>query len=74
MAEARREHDRALQKAVIEKLSDHTEQFKQFSGNPGFNKWFSDAIFGVTCEKRWPDAHIIKNGLNLESCYKIDEP
>jgi type I restriction enzyme R subunit len=48
---ARLEHDRALQKVVIEMLSDHTELFKQFSDNSGFKKWLSDTIFGVTYEE-----------------------
>jgi type I restriction enzyme R subunit len=47
-AAARLEHDRALQKVVISMLADHTELFKQFSDNPGFKKWLSDTIFGVT--------------------------
>jgi type I restriction enzyme, R subunit len=33
---ARIEHNKALEKAVIEHLSDHTELFKQFSNNPSF--------------------------------------
>jgi type I restriction enzyme, R subunit len=36
---ARIEHDKALERAVIELLSDHTELFKQFSDNPSFKKW-----------------------------------
>lgn len=48
---ARLEHDRALQKVVIEMLSDHTELFKQFSDNPSFKKWLSDTIFGVTYDE-----------------------
>jgi hypothetical protein len=32
-------------------LADHTELFKQFSDNPGFKKWLSDTIFGVTYEE-----------------------
>ena len=36
---ARIEHDMALERAVIELLSDHTELFKQFSDNPSFRKW-----------------------------------
>jgi len=47
-AAARLEHDRALQKVVIELLADHTELFKQFSDNASFKKWLSDTIFGVT--------------------------
>jgi len=50
-AAARLEHDRALQKVVIGMLADHTELFKQFSDNPSFKKWLSDAIFGVTYEE-----------------------
>jgi len=50
-AAARLEHDRALQKVVIELLADHTELFKQFSDNPSFKKWLSDTIFGVTYEE-----------------------
>jgi type I restriction enzyme R subunit len=50
-AAARLEHDRALQKVVIELLSDHTELFKQFSDNPSFKKWLSDTIFGLTYDQ-----------------------
>jgi len=45
---ARIEHDRALQRVMIELLADHTELFKQFSDNPSFKKWLGDTIFGVT--------------------------
>ena len=45
---ARIEHDAALQRVMIELLSDHTELFKQFSDNPSFKKWLGDTIFGVT--------------------------
>jgi len=45
---ARIEHDRALQRVILELLSDHTELFKQFSDNPGFKKWLGDATFGAT--------------------------
>ncbi len=47
-AAARLEHDRALQKVVIELLADHTELFKQFSDNASFKKWLADTIFGLT--------------------------
>ncbi len=50
-AAARLEHDRALEKAVIGMLADHTELFKQFSDNPSFRKWLADTIFGVTYEE-----------------------
>jgi type I restriction enzyme R subunit len=45
---ARIEHDKALERAVIELLSDHTELFKQFSDNPSFKKWLSETIFTAT--------------------------
>lgn len=45
---ARIEHDKALQRAMIELLADHTELFKQFSDNPSFKKWLADTVFGVT--------------------------
>ena len=45
---ARIEHDRALERAVIELLSDHTELFKQFSDNASFKKWLSETIFSAT--------------------------
>lgn len=45
---ARIEHDKALERAVVELLSDHTELFKQFSDNPSFKKWLSEMIFTAT--------------------------
>ena len=45
---ARIEHDKALQRVIIELLKDHTELFKQFSDNPAFKKWLSDTNFSVT--------------------------
>ncbi|ESR26267.1 type I restriction endonuclease [Lutibaculum baratangense] len=45
---ARIEHDKALERAVIELLSDHTELFKQFSDNPSFRKWLAETIFAAT--------------------------
>lgn len=45
---ARIEHDKALQRVIIELLADHTELFKQFSDNPAFKKWLSDTIFLAT--------------------------
>jgi hypothetical protein len=35
---ARIEHHKALQKVVVDLLSDHAELFKQFSDNPSFRK------------------------------------
>jgi type I restriction enzyme R subunit len=48
---ARIEHDRALQRVILELLSDHTELFKQFSDNASFKKWLGDTTFGVTYQQ-----------------------
>jgi type I restriction enzyme R subunit len=45
---ARIEHDKALQRVLVELLADHTELFKQFSDNPDFKKWLADTTFAVT--------------------------
>lgn len=45
---ARIEHDAALQRVMVDLLTDHTELFKQFSDNPSFKKWLADTIFSVT--------------------------
>ncbi len=45
---ARIEHDKALQRVLVELLTDHTELFKQFSDNPAFKKWLSDTNFNST--------------------------
>lgn len=45
---ARIEHDKALGRAILDLMTDHTELFKQFTDNPGFKKSLSDAIFALT--------------------------
>jgi type I restriction enzyme R subunit len=45
---ARIEHDKALQRVLVDLLADHTELFKQFSDNQDFRKWLADTIFSVT--------------------------
>ena len=45
---ARIEHDKALEGAIIERLSDDTELFKQFSDNESFRKWLSEMVFAIT--------------------------
>lgn len=45
---ARLEHDKALNRVVLELISDHTELFKQFSDNPSFKRWLTDMIFDST--------------------------
>lgn len=45
---ARLEHDKALQRVLIELLADHTELYKQFSDNPAFKRWLAETIFSAT--------------------------
>lgn len=45
---ARIEHDKALERIIVDMLTDHTELFKQFMDNPYFKKWLGDTIFNVT--------------------------
>lgn len=47
---ARIEHDKALQRVMIDLIADNTELFKQFSDNQSFKKWLADTIFGLTYE------------------------
>jgi type I restriction enzyme R subunit len=49
---ARIEHDNALQRVIIDMLTDHTELFKLFSDNPVFKRWLSDTIFAATYRER----------------------
>jgi hypothetical protein len=39
---ARIEHDKALERVVVDLLTDHTELFKQFMDNQSFRKWLGD--------------------------------
>lgn len=48
---ARIEHDRALERIIINMLHDDTQLFKQFMDNPGFRKWLADTIFNETYRK-----------------------
>lgn len=45
---AKIEHDKALNRVVLELLSDHTELFKQYSDNPNFKRWLKDMVFDST--------------------------
>lgn len=45
---ARIEHDKALERVIVEMLTDHTELFKQFMDNSSFKKWLGDTIFHET--------------------------
>ena len=45
---AKLELDKALNRVVIELISDHTELFRQFSDNPSFKRWMTDMVFDAT--------------------------
>jgi type I restriction enzyme, R subunit len=45
---AKMEHDRALNRVVLEMLSDQTELYKQFSDNSNFKRWLTDMVFDAT--------------------------
>ncbi len=49
---AKLEHDKALNRVVLELISDHTELFKQFSDNPGFKRWMTDMVFDTTYHRQ----------------------
>lgn len=49
---AKLEHDKALNRVVLELLSDHTELFKQFSDNPNFKRWLTDMVFDATYQSQ----------------------
>src|SRR5205814_6756827 len=52
---ARIEHDNALQRVIIDLLTDHTELFKQFQDNPTFKKWLADTVFAATYAQPVPE-------------------
>jgi type I restriction enzyme R subunit len=45
---ARVEHDKALERVIIDLITDDTELFKNFMDNPQFKKWLADTVFGLT--------------------------
>ena len=47
-ANARIEHDRALQKVLISLLADDTQLYKQFSDNATFKTWLTAMVFAAT--------------------------
>jgi type I restriction enzyme, R subunit len=47
---ARIEHNKALQNAILALSSDHNELLKQFQDNESFRRWLSEAVFSVTYE------------------------
>jgi hypothetical protein len=54
---ARIEHDKALQRVLIELLTDHTELFRLFSDDPLFKKRLSDAVFMATYQNPEMNPH-----------------
>ncbi|MES2354592.1 MAG: hypothetical protein V4568_09350 [Pseudomonadota bacterium] len=51
---ARVEHGKALQRAIVGLLTDHTELFKQFSDNTSFKQWLSEQVFDLTYQPCQP--------------------
>jgi type I restriction enzyme R subunit len=51
---ARIEHDKALERVIVDLLRDHTELFKQYSDNPSFNRWLAETIFSLTYQAPAP--------------------
>ncbi|MDR4504415.1 MAG: type I restriction endonuclease [Candidatus Scalindua sp.] len=49
---ARIEHDKALERVIVDMLTDQTELFKQFMDNPSFKKWLADTIFNETYKRK----------------------
>ncbi|MFA6101602.1 MAG: type I restriction endonuclease subunit R [Victivallaceae bacterium] len=49
---ARIEHDKALERVIVEMLNDQTELFKQFMDNPSFKKWLTNTIFNETYKRK----------------------
>ncbi|GMV21833.1 MAG: hypothetical protein AMXMBFR57_17820 [Acidimicrobiia bacterium] len=45
---ARIEHDKALARVMTAVLQDDTQLFKQFMDNPGFKRWLTETVFGLT--------------------------
>jgi type I restriction enzyme, R subunit len=51
---AKIEHDKALKRVMTAVLKDDAELYKQFSDNPEFRRWMTDAIFSMTYENATP--------------------
>jgi type I restriction enzyme R subunit len=48
---ARLEHDKALQRAMLDLLKDDTEVYKQFAQNESFRRFVTDMVFDITSQK-----------------------
>jgi len=60
---ARLEHDKALNRVILELLADHTELFKQFSDNPNFKRWLTDTVFDTTYQPNKVKNNVSQQGL-----------
>ncbi|MFH1049437.1 MAG: type I restriction endonuclease [bacterium] len=49
---ARIEHDRALERVIVDIANDHNELFKQFMDNDSFRRWLTDTIFTTTYNQK----------------------
>ena len=49
-ANARIEHDKALERVVTRMVNDDAELFKQFVDNEDFRRWMTDRVFDLACE------------------------
>ncbi|GHF79875.1 type I restriction endonuclease subunit R [Deinococcus ficus] len=45
---ARIEHDKALMRVLVSMMRTHTDVFKQYSDNAGFQRWMQDTVFDLT--------------------------
>lgn len=61
---ARLEHDKALNRVILELLADHTELFKQFSDNPNFKRWLTDTVFNTTYQP-----NMVKNNVSQQNLF-----
>jgi type I restriction enzyme, R subunit len=51
---ARIEHDKALERVVVNLMRDDTELFKQFMDNDSFRRWLTDTVFNLTYDQGLP--------------------
>jgi type I restriction enzyme R subunit len=61
---ARLEHDKALNRVILELLADHTELFKQFSDNPNFKRWLTDTVFDTTYQPNTAGNNVSQQNLS----------
>ena len=45
---ARIEHDKALERVIIDLINDDTELFRLFMDNSDFKRWLATTVFGIT--------------------------